>query len=134
MIYILINAIPILIATAASLAFGYTVTRVSATHRIGPRVAITAFVAEFWLCSILAGALILAPPEAGEWVMAIGSAVVIWIGFVAPALVVTDVYRGRPVKSIALACGHWLAAMLIQAVVLQAIGLTPPPGAPGAPG
>jgi hypothetical protein len=42
--------------------------------------------AEFWLASILAGALILAPSQAGVWVRALGSAVVILIGFVVAVL------------------------------------------------
>lgn len=138
MIYILLNIVPILAATLASVAFGAALSKVvppsgTANRRSIGFVAIV-FLAEFWLCSILAGALILAPPQAGEWTMALGSAVVIWIGFVVPALVVSLGYRGIPAGRIALHCGHWFGAMLIMALVLKSIGLVPPPGAPGASG
>ncbi|RFC66331.1 DUF1761 family protein [Fulvimarina endophytica] len=134
MIYILLNIVPILAATFASLAIGFVMTKVAngARHSVGFYIA--AFVAEFWLCSILAGALILAPPQAGEWVMALGSAVVIWIGFVVPALVVSLGHRGESAGRIARDCGHWLVAMFLMALVLKTIGLVPPPGAPGMSG
>ena len=86
----------------------------------------SAFIAEAWFAAILAGALILAPAKAGSWTMALGSAVVIWIGFVMPALAVTLRYRGLPRRVVALDCGHWLGLMLVQAVVLKLIGLTAP--------
>ncbi|MER0239606.1 hypothetical protein [Fulvimarina sp. MAC8] len=138
MIYILLNIVPILAATLASLAFGAAMSKVLPSSGVGGRRSIgfvaVVFLAEFWLCSILAGALILAPPEAGEWTMALGSAVVIWIGFVVPALVVSLGYRGVPATRIAFHCVHWFAAMFIMALVLKTIGLVPPPGAPGSGG
>ncbi|EAU42201.1 hypothetical protein FP2506_05166 [Fulvimarina pelagi HTCC2506] len=138
MIYIVLNIVPILAATIASLFFGAAVSKAVPSSGVAGRRSIgfiaTVFLAEFWLCSILAGALILAPPEAGEWTMALGSAVVIWIGFVVPALVVTLGYRGVPAGRIALHCAHWFGAMLIMALVLKTIGLVPPPGAPGSGG
>ena len=85
-----------------------------------------AVVTQGWLASILAGALILAPPQAGAWTMALGSAVVIWIGFVLPAVLLT--LRWREVRwGAALADGAaWLAVMATQAAVLHLIGLTKP--------
>lgn len=136
MIYIVLNAFQILAATAASLAIGlayhwHSAGRVFSTAPALPArpavLLVTAFIAEFWLAAILAGALILAPPEAGEWTMAIGSAVVIWIGFVVPVLVVTTLYRGQPARLTALDAAHWLLVMLAQAAVLQSLGLSPPP-------
>lgn len=141
MSYILTNALPILIATLASLLFGYAWTAAfgrptaaaslpgSRSASLSAGFALGAFVAEFWLASILAGALILAPRQAGEWTMAIGSAVVIWIGFVLPALVVTLGYHRLGARRVFADCAHWLGAMVIQAAVLQAVGLTAPPGA-----
>ncbi|MEN3793352.1 DUF1761 domain-containing protein [Fulvimarina sp. MAC3] len=138
MIYIFLNIVPILAATIASLAFGAALAAVVPSSGAGNRRSIgfiaIVFLAEFWLCSILAGALILAPPEAGEWTMALGSAVVIWIGFVVPALVVSLGYRNVSVGRTALHCAHWFGAMFIMALVLKTIGLVPPPGAPGASG
>ncbi|MBC8129900.1 MAG: hypothetical protein H7Y08_06220 [Rhizobiaceae bacterium] len=136
MIYIVLNAIPILLAAVAGLGVGalYHVLSAGRVVSTAPPMAAnpvpllaTVFVAEAWLASILAGALILAPPEAGEWTMAIGSAVVIWIGFVVPVLAVTAVYRATPLGAATLDAMHWLAVMLVQAAVLQTIGLTPPP-------
>ena len=135
MIYIILNAGPILAATVVGLAIGFlwmrsgSVDSGTAQAKPGLGFAVIAFVAEFWLASILAGALILAPPEAGEWTMAIGSAVVIWVGFVMPALLVSERFRGTPWRVVASDCGHWLVVMVAQAVVLKAIGLVPPPGA-----
>ena len=122
MIYIVQNATPILLATLAGLAVGllfYPALR-------SVRGSLAVFVAEFWFAAILAGALILAPPKADPWVMAIGTAVVIWIGFVVPALVVTLRARGVTAGGIARDAGHWLAAMVVEAAVLHAVGLTAP--------
>jgi hypothetical protein len=123
MIYIAINALPILAAAVAGLAFGALWYRRSVT----PGVIATAFVAGAWLAAILAGALILAPPKGGVWTMTIGSAVVIWAGFVAPALVASYRLRGLSWRTIAADCGYWLGAMVVQAIVMRLIGLTPPP-------
>lgn len=130
MIYIVLNAVAILVATLASLAFGAVYYGVASRGR--PRAAglagtlATAFVAEFWLCSILAGALILAPPKGGIWTMTIGSAFVIWIGFVAPVIVATYRFRNLGARTALADSAHWLGAMLLMALVLRLVGLVPP--------
>ena len=127
MIYILTNLWAILIATAGSLAVGmlYLVAR---GRRAFPLALVAvAVVAEFWLTSILAGALILAPSQAGPWTMAIGSAVVIWIGFVVPTIAITHLSRGLSLGAAAADCAQWLAAMVVEAVILHLVGLTHPP-------
>ncbi len=123
MIYILNNAMPILLATLVGLLVG---AAIYPGLRRPARLAV-AFVAEFWFAAILAGALILAPPKAGAWVMAVGTAVVIWIGFVAPALVVTLRARGVAAGATLRDAGHWLLVMVAEAVVLHSVGLTAPP-------
>jgi len=131
MIYIVLNVVAIIAATLASLAFG--AVYYSAASRGRPRSSgltgtlVTAFLAEFWLCSILAGALILAPPKGGVWTMTIGSAFVIWIGFVAPVIVATYRHRALGLQRAVVDCGHWLGAMLVMAAVLRLVGLVPPP-------
>jgi hypothetical protein len=127
MIYILLNLPAIGAATALGLVIGFVWLRASTAAPPGAKTLTAAALAEFWLASILAGALILAPPEAGAWVMAIGSAVVIWAGFVAPVLVATFLALRLPSRQILGAGLHWLAVMLAQAIVMQAIGLVPPP-------
>jgi hypothetical protein len=129
MIYIILNALPILAATLAGLAFGAGYYRLvdRSPNAASRSLTVVAFAAEFWFASILAGALILAPPEAGKWVMAIGTAVVIWIGFVVPALLVTLRYRGLSARAVLADCGHWLGVVIVHAAVLQSIGLQPPP-------
>ena len=122
MIYIVDNAVPILLATLAGLAIGLGLY--PGLRSVGGSLAV--FVAEFWFAAILAGALILAPPKANPWVMAIGTAVVIWIGFVVPALVVTLRARHVPAREMARDAGHWLAVMVVEAAVLHAVGLTAP--------
>ena len=125
MVYIALNLLPILAATLAGLAVGALCYRRAAGHR--PGLWLTAAVAEFWLAAILAGALILAPKQAGAWTMALATPVVIWIGFVVPALVVTQRVRGSAWRTAAIDCAHWLAVMVVQAAVLGAWGLVPPP-------
>jgi len=126
-IYILLNAVPILVATFAGLAIGALFRRLSALPAPRPGFLLGAFVAEAWFAAILAGALILAPAKAGDWTMAIGSAVVIWIGFVVPVLVVSLGVRQTPARAIAGDALHWLIVTVTQAVILKAIGLVPPP-------
>ena len=123
MIYIALNAVPILLATLAGLVAGLLLHR--ERHGIGHYM--TVFVAQAWFAAILAGALILAPPKAAAWVMAIGSAVVIWVGFVVPATIVTLRYRAAGWRDVARDCGYWLVVMVVQALVLKSLGLVPPP-------
>ena len=59
--------------------------------------------------------------------MAVGSAVVIWIGFVLPALFVTALSRGIPFGAGLADSGQWLAAMVAEAVILKIVGLAKPP-------
>lgn len=135
--YILLNALPILLATAAGLLTGLGFRRAVAPigrPRLGPEASlapgswVAIALAQAWLASILAGALILAPSEAGAWTMAIGSAVVIWIGFVVPATVVNHIHRGQPKLAPVVDAAYWLIVMLVQAVVLKSIGLSAPTG------
>lgn len=128
MIYILINALPIAAATLLGLGIGLVWLRASGVLLPGLPSLLAAALAEFWLAAILAGALILAPAEAGVWVMAVGSAVVIWAGFVVPVIAVTFIALRLSARQTLGAALHWLLVMLAQAVVMQAIGLTPPPG------
>lgn len=130
MVYILLNLRAIALATAGGLVVGLLYKMVGGEAAGAPLslpLAATAVVAEFWLTSILAGALILAPPRAGPWTMALGSAVVIWIGFVLPALLVSALSRGLSFGAGLADCAQWLAAMVVEAAVLHVVGLTKPP-------
>lgn len=129
MIYIFVNLLPIAAATVFGLAIGFAWLRASGVPLPGAKLVAGVALCEFWLAAILAGALILAPPQAGVWVMALGSAVVIWIGFVVPVLYVTFTAYGMGVNRALSASLHWLAVMVGQAVLMQGIGLTQPPGA-----
>ena len=129
MIYIILNAIPILLATLAGLLAGGLVHRAAGGFT---RQLWSAALASAWFAAILAGALILAPadkapPGAPAWLMPVMTAVVIWIGFVAPALVVTLRHRGLGWRSVGIESLYWLVVMLVQAVVLHSWGLLPPP-------
>lgn len=130
MIYILLNIGPIGAATLAALLLGYARHRLGGGGRLGAGVALTALVAHFWFAAILCGALILAPPKADPWVMALASAGVIWAGFVAPAVAVSGAYRRVGAGALAGDALYWLVAMLAEAAVMKALGLVPPP--PGA--
>ena len=125
MIYIVQNLLPILAASLLGLVAGLTVQRLHPAS-LSPGKLVISAVAQTWLCCILAGALILAPSEAGRWTMSLGSAVVIWIGFVVPTTVVGYAARGVGGRPTAVDCAQWLAVMLVQATTLTLIGLTPP--------
>ena len=128
MIYIVLNGAAILSATLAGLLFGVMYFGLIDRSRIGGAASLVlAFVAEAWLCAILAGALILAPPKGSVWTMTLGSAFVIWLGFVVPSLAASYRFRGLPGRAALTDCGYWLGVMLVQAVVLRLIGLVPPP-------
>ena len=122
--YIFSNIVPISAATLVALAMLFLGFR----SRLGGGTVAAAALALFWLASILAGALILAPVNAGPWTVALGTAFIIWIGFVLPALSIALTLRGHA-WSVSLAdAAWWLAIMLAQAVVLHAIGLVKPAG------
>ncbi|NCP13580.1 MAG: hypothetical protein GW858_05380 [Sphingomonadales bacterium] len=127
MIYIILNLWPIAAAMLLGLAIGLAWLRASRILLPGWKTLAGAALAEFWLAAILAGALILAPPGPGAWVMAVGSAVVIWIGFVVPVLWVSFMALGLGAGRTVSVALHWLAVMLGQAVLMKTIGLVPPP-------
>lgn len=144
MTYIAMNLVPLLVATCAGLGVGALYAGLSrgfagrglaggrepgsrhAALGLGMGFLLLAAVAEFWLAAILAGALILAPSGAGAWTMSLGSAFIIWIGFVVPVLAVTHPFRGLRARVALLDCAHWLAVMAAQAAALQAMGLAKP--------
>jgi hypothetical protein len=125
-IYIWLNILPILAATLAGFLLSILWLR-RARRMPPPASAALLFVAQAWLCAILAGALILAPDEAGRWVMALGTPVVIWAGFVLPSLFATLRLRAVPAGRALGDCLMWLAASVLQALVLESWGLIPPP-------
>jgi hypothetical protein len=127
--YINLNLVPITVATVIGLLIGlahFLVARPG--DRPGLDFVILSAIAEFWLAAILAGALILGPPLANPWVISIATAVIIWIGFIVPVLMVTQRFRGLPGPMAAADSLHWLAVMLAQAAVMQALGLVAPNG------
>ncbi|BCA57591.1 hypothetical protein [Sphingomonas sp. HMP6] len=129
MIYIWLNLFPILIATTIGLTTGaaYRVTFDRSVGRMSIGAIVTAALGLFWFASILAGALILAPPKAAPWIMAVGSAVVIWAGFVLPVVAITHSYRSAPPRRAVGDSLYWLITMVAQAVAMKLIGLVPPP-------
>jgi hypothetical protein len=142
--YVLINLVPIAAATAAAFAFGagwyrlfsapfmdasgLTKERIKSVKRPW-LIFLVAVLAEFWIAAVMAGALILAPPEAGEWTMTFGTALILWSSFVMPTMIVNHRYQMLPWKLTLIDGGHWLGVFLLQVAVLQALGLEAPPGA-----
>lgn len=127
MIYIILNIIPIAVATLAALLIDALWFGIARLRPPGIVTLVGIAALQFWFAAILAGALILAPPKADPWVMAVGSAVVIWIGFVAPAVAVGHLARRSGTAALVTDCLAWLAIMVAEAVVLKMIGLVPPP-------
>lgn len=143
MIYIFENILAILAATIAAFAFGalyygtlskpwMAAARLTEEDIKGPNGKpssvpyIISLFAEFWIASILAGALILAPVEANPWTTAIGTAIILWIGFVMPTMLVNHRYQMLPWSLTLIDAGHWLGVLTIQAFVLRLIGLEGP--------
>lgn len=128
--YINLNLMPILVATLVGLLIGLGHFLVSKPNeRPALDFLVLTAIAEFWLAAILAGALILGPPpSATPWVMALVTAVIIWIGFVVPVLMVTLRFRNHAGPMAAADSLHWLFVMVAQAAVMHGIGLTAPPG------
>ncbi|QMW21751.1 hypothetical protein [Sandaracinobacteroides saxicola] len=127
MIYLWLNAGAILAATVAGLLLGAGWHRLVGRGWVSVAGGVRVAVAQAWFAGILAGALILAPPQAPPLVMAFGSAVVIWAGFVLPVLLVGLPYRGAGVRTAVLDALFWLLLMLVQAGVMKAVGLVAPP-------
>ncbi len=126
--YVNANIVAIGVATLVGLLIGFGHFLLS---RPGERPAagfvILTAIAEFWLAAILAGALILTPEDLGNpYLTALATTVVIWIGFVAPVLLVNMRFRDHPGPMAAADALHWLAVMVAQAMVMTAIGLVQP--------
>ena len=127
--YINLNLTPIALATVIGLIIGLVHFLLSRPgERPGLDFVVLTGIAEFWLAAILAGALILGPPMAAPWVIAITTAFVIWIGFVVPVLMVTLRFRGMSGAMAAADSIHWLLVMVAQAAVMHGIGLVKPAG------
>lgn len=120
--YILANIGPI----GAAAVIGLALLWLGFRARLRGASFLVAALALFWLAAILAGALILAPVDAGAWTIALGTAFIIWVGFVLPALIVALPLRGATVARAMADAGWWLAIMLAQAAVLHSVGLTRP--------
>ena len=127
--YINLNLTPIAVATVVGLIIGlFHFLLARPGDRPGMDFVVLTGIAEFWLACILAGALILAPQMANPWVIALATAVVIWIGFVVPVLMVNLRFRDLPGVMAAADSIHWLLVMVAMAGVMHAIGLAKPPG------
>ena len=126
MIYILDNIGAILAATLTGLAVGAIAWRLARRGPVTASMILVAALAEFWMGCILAGALILAPPEAPVWVMALGTPFIIWIGFVVPVIAVWTAAGPGHMRAGLGWAAHWLIAMMAMAAMLQALGLTAP--------
>ncbi|MEL7319260.1 MAG: hypothetical protein AAFN04_11555 [Pseudomonadota bacterium] len=126
MVYNLQNIAAIFAATTVGLLLGLLAVRIS--NGLLPSVWALCVVAlaEFWMACILAGALILAPPQAPAWVMALATPFIIWIGFIAPVIAVSGAVSELSSRSSLRTSLHWLVVMLAMAATLQAIGLTAP--------
>lgn len=120
--YIIINIAPIAVATIIGLLILWLGFR---QQLRGAAFAIAAL-ALFWLAAILAGALILAPVDADAWTIALGTAFIIWVGFVLPVLSIALPLRGASLTRALSDAAWWLAIMLAQAAALHSVGLIRP--------
>ncbi len=119
---------PILAATVFGLLVGlghFLLSKPGEKLNIG-FLALTA-VAQFWVATVLAGALLLAPRTGQPWITMLTVAVVAWVGFIVPPLMVTLRFRGHPGPMAAADSLHWLLVLVVQGTVMQALGLMPVP-------
>jgi hypothetical protein len=86
-------------------------------------------IAQFWLATVLAGILLLAPPTGRPWVSMLIIVFIIWVGLMVPPLMVTLRFRGHPGPMAAADSLHWLLVLLVQASIMLSLGLTAPPPA-----
>jgi len=126
MVYILDNLVAILAATGVSLTLGLVAVFVSRSLLPNAKALVTVVLAEFWIASILAGALILAPAQAPAVVMALMTPFIIWVGFIVPVIAVSGAVSDISARSTVLTALHWLIVMLAMGATLQVIGLTAP--------
>lgn len=127
--YINLNLTPIAVATIVGLLVGlahFLIARPG--ERPGLDFVLLCAIAEFWIAVILAGALLTAPPMAQPVVMAFGTAILLWIGFVVPMLMVNLRFRGMAGPLAAADSLHWLLVLLAQTSVMYFLGLELPPG------
>lgn len=102
--YILSNIVP----SAAATLVGLAVLFLGFRSRLKGATLAAATRALFWFAAILAGALILAPVDARPWTVALGSAFIIWIGFVPPAVSIALTLRGNSWStSLGVCSGIW---------------------------
>ncbi|APE27762.1 hypothetical protein [Aurantiacibacter gangjinensis] len=126
MIYILQNMLPIAAATVIGLAIWALWLRRAGIRPPSLSGWALNLVAIFWLAAILAGALILAPVEANIWAVTLGTAIIIWCGFVLPVLAVSLAMARQRTRRIAGTVFIWLLIMLAQSAIMRVIGLSAP--------
>jgi len=79
---------------------------------------VLSFVAELAMSATLAGVLIHIAGAQFSMKSALVAGVLVWLGFIAPTVVTSYAYQGRPWTVSAIDGGHWLGVMLIQAAAL----------------
>lgn len=122
MIYIITNAAAIVLAAGLGTALLAALWR----ERVSRGVVAALFVAALVLGAILAGALILAPVQAGRWTISLGTAFIIWGGFVLPTVAATLRAHSVRWQSALGDAAAWLAVMLVEATTMQLVGLVHP--------
>jgi len=88
-------------------------------------LAFAAF-AQFWLAAVLGGVLLLVAESDRSWTATLAMLLAIWVGLVAPPLLVTLHFRGVARVRAAADSLHWLGVLLVQGCILQWLGLRPP--------
>lgn len=131
-----INLLAALAAAAAGFGFGavwYSVmsrpwmraARVSeAETKPDPKVFAIAFLCQFLMAFVLAGVVYhVSPPETGPSIRTgVISAVMIWGGFVLTTQMINHRFQRAPWALTLIDCGHWLGVLILQGVVIGAIG------------
>jgi len=102
-------------------AQGFTPESLKSNTSVFPFVLV--FVANLIMASALAG--VIGHLGVGEVTLrnAVISAFLLWFGFVATALAANYSFGRRPLKLFLIDAGHWLAVLILQGIVIGAMGV-----------
>lgn len=127
-----INLLGVLLGAIAGFAFGaiyYTLLSKHWLDAVGKseedvkgRSAgpfITSFVSLLVMGSVLAWHFDQQGSEGMSSVGAVGSAVILWLGFVVTSMATNNAFQGSKVKLTVLDSAHWLGVLVVQALVIS---------------
>lgn len=88
-----------------------------------PFLLINAFICQLAMAWVLAGLI----GHLGEGQVTLSNSIIsaafVWFGFVLTTQLVNHRFQGQPWSLSAIDCGHWLAVLVVQGVIIGTIGV-----------